>query len=272
MSTQAVQAHNTARLQAPGGARPSLTWSSSLASRAQSWANHLAEIGRMDHDDTPDGENIYSSGGGSPSFSDAVGAWVAERPQYHGEEIGDPNLDFNAVGHYTQVVWPETTQVGMGMARAGDGAVYIVGRYSPAGNMSGLSAWRAGQSGPSPSPSPPKTQDVYFLVNSSKNGQTSSGIAYYNVMGGNDGKQPDKYVDIKKGGHVVWEGATHTATFADGTRVSATVAPDAEVKKAALYSKVGSANIGGKGHGLYKDRIRVLYRVDGWEVSCIYYG
>lgn len=169
----------------------------------------------MEHASTDDGENLYGTTG-NPSFSEAVSAWTAERANYDGQEIGDPNLDFGAVGHYTQVVWPETTQVGMGMARGQNGWTYVVGRYWPAGNVSGLSAWRGGEGGGQQEEEPPKTgggegkKGGFYLVNSYKDGQASSGIAWYNGLGGNDGQRPDKYVDVKKGGVVTWEGATHT--------------------------------------------------------------
>lgn len=52
----------------------------------------------------------------------------------------------------------------------------------------------------------------------------------------------------------------------------ARVDADEKVKAAALYTKVGEATIGNKGHGLFKDRVRVLYEIDGWKVYCVYYG
>jgi len=61
----------------------------------------------MDHARTDDGENIYSSAGNNPSLAEAVDAWVAEGPLYHGETIGEiTREDFNSVGHYTQVWLP----------------------------------------------------------------------------------------------------------------------------------------------------------------------
>jgi hypothetical protein len=40
------------------------------------------------------------------------------------------------VGHYTQMVWRETREVGIGMAQSKHG-LYVVARYSPAGNIVG---------------------------------------------------------------------------------------------------------------------------------------
>lgn len=61
-------------------------------------------------------------------------------------EVCDPGYDFNnggfsgGTGHFTQVVWKESTVLGIGRAESKKGGMkcaYIVGRYKPAGNMGG---------------------------------------------------------------------------------------------------------------------------------------
>ena len=61
-------------------------------------------------------------------------------------EVCDPGYDFNnggfssGTGHFTQVVWKESTVLGIGRAeteKKGMKCAYIVGRYKPAGNMRG---------------------------------------------------------------------------------------------------------------------------------------
>ena len=37
-------------------------------------------------------------------------------------------------GHFTQLLWNATTNVGMGHAIGSDGKVYIAARYTPPGN------------------------------------------------------------------------------------------------------------------------------------------
>ena len=58
----------------------------------------------------------------------------------------DPGYNFNGdgfssgTGHFTQVVWKESTTLGIGRAEVSEGkrkCAYIVGRYKPAGNMMG---------------------------------------------------------------------------------------------------------------------------------------
>ena len=40
-------------------------------------------------------------------------------------------------GHFTQVVWKDSKEVGFGVAQASDGSFYAVANYFPAGNWSG---------------------------------------------------------------------------------------------------------------------------------------
>ena len=42
----------------------------------------------------------------------------------------------SGTGHFTQVVWKSTKELGMGRAKTADGKqTYVVGRYRPAGNI-----------------------------------------------------------------------------------------------------------------------------------------
>jgi len=60
-------------------------------------------------------------------------------------EVCNPGYGFTSennsgTGHFTQVVWKESTVLGVGRAERDDGEMkcaYIVGRYKPAGNMMG---------------------------------------------------------------------------------------------------------------------------------------
>ena len=56
------------------------------------------------------------------------------------DEIKDYNFSKPAkynpkCGHFTQVVWVGSTELGAGFAKSKSGATYVVARYSPAGNM-----------------------------------------------------------------------------------------------------------------------------------------
>lgn len=80
----ALDAHNAAR-SAVGEA--ALTWDATLASAAQTWANHLGAQGPgiLEHDTT--GENLYWQSTSDNPFTNAANAWIAEKSSYNGEAI-----------------------------------------------------------------------------------------------------------------------------------------------------------------------------------------
>jgi pathogenesis-related protein 1 len=125
--------HNEARARV--GVEP-LRWSAQLARHAQQWADELATSGQFRHRDqtgTGYGENLF---GDSDGFgpADAARHWLKERDNYRAGPITAQN--FAAVGHYTQMVWRATTEVGYGVARGRNGVV-IVANYAPGGNLVG---------------------------------------------------------------------------------------------------------------------------------------
>ncbi|MCJ1416717.1 hypothetical protein MMC32_003055 [Xylographa parallela] len=127
---------------------------------------------------------------------------------------------------------------------------------------------------PPPPQSPSHPADGVYLVNSLKAGRWSSGLAYYKQMrrsGGNDGQQPDAYVDIKTDGTVTWEGGVQRGVFPDGDRFSTWLGAAADVAGVETFRQVGWAANAYRAMGVYKDRVRVLYEVGGWAVYTVYY-
>lgn len=115
---------------------PQLTWSDTLAEDAQAWAEQLASIGSLEHaTDTDQGENLWAGSAGGYTTAEQVEDWVSEKSQYTpGTPISYDN--FASTGHYTQMVWSTTTDIGCGSAT--DGVQdYLVCRYYPPGNMLG---------------------------------------------------------------------------------------------------------------------------------------
>lgn len=120
---------------------PNLTWSNSLAAKAQNWAVHQAANRRFKHSkDRGDiGENIAT---GTAAVYDPVALieqWVAEKEYFiPGRDFPycSTTGDYHDVGHYTQLIWRKTTQVGCGTAIS-LGQRYMVCQYSPAGNVIG---------------------------------------------------------------------------------------------------------------------------------------
>jgi uncharacterized protein YkwD len=132
-----LQDHNTYRsaLQLPA-----LEWSPALASDALAWARHLAETDKGQHDQDiigKEGENLWWGTANAFSFSDMVGAWGGEKKSYRDGLFPDCRANRAAVvGHYTQIVWRNTTAVGCALVGNGHND-YLVCRYSPAGNIIG---------------------------------------------------------------------------------------------------------------------------------------
>lgn len=121
---------------------PRLVWSEQLAQDAQRWATRLAHDDRMYHSDSKsrpgEGENLWSGTASYYSPEDMVGAFIAERRHFKAGVF--PNVSMTGkwtdVGHYSQVIWPTTAQLGCALAhnKARD---YLVCRYSPPGNYFG---------------------------------------------------------------------------------------------------------------------------------------
>ncbi|KAH6658698.1 CAP domain-containing protein [Truncatella angustata] len=132
----ALDAQNSARSDVGSAA---LVWDADLAAEAQTWAEHLVSVGDLVHSDVSnEGENLYMGYDSNP-FVNAANLWIDEKSSYSGEVISETN--YMTFGHYTQIVWSSTTNVGMGSATDSNGAVYVVARYSPPGNMIGEAAY-----------------------------------------------------------------------------------------------------------------------------------
>ena len=121
---------------------PPLQMSSSLSAYAQQWAEHLAKDGsRIYHSDCehPDGrslgENIFW--GSSSVFDpvDASNSWYEEKKDYQYAPVG--SAINKGVGHYTQMVWKYTKEMGLGIAYTQKGGIIVVASYYPAGNIIG---------------------------------------------------------------------------------------------------------------------------------------
>ncbi|KAM3611267.1 uncharacterized protein V6R79_015756 [Siganus canaliculatus] len=112
---------------------PGMTYNEELNAAAQSWANHLLAISTLKHSDTKDGENIYNMFSSAPiklTGKEAVDSWYSEVKDY---DWSTPGFTSNT-GHFTQVVWKDSTELGVGIATDGK-KVFVVGQYRPAGNM-----------------------------------------------------------------------------------------------------------------------------------------
>lgn len=140
---QIVRAHNAWRRRA--GVLP-LRWAADLAARAQARAGYLAAHGCViEHGRLPDdvGENLYQAGPlhGAGRKDDlfavtathVVNMWGKESADYSPEH--DTCAENRQCGHYTQIVWPATREVGCGMAVCPTLGQVWVCNYRPRGNI-----------------------------------------------------------------------------------------------------------------------------------------
>lgn len=107
-----------------------LEWNSTLASFASSHASDCA----FAHSGGPYGENLAS---GYPNVTASIIAWGHERTEYDFHKA-----DFDtATGHFSQLVWKATEQVGCGRTNCtGKGDApgwFLVCEYYPGGNVLG---------------------------------------------------------------------------------------------------------------------------------------
>ncbi|MCC6075779.1 CAP domain-containing protein [Pseudomonas sp. GCM10022188] len=128
-----LQEHNRARAQVRV---PPLRWSPQVATSAQRWADHLADSScRMRHSrGSRYGENLFIGTAGYYGVGDAAQAWAAERRRYRGGPLRAHN--WAPAGHYTQMVWRDTRQLGCGVSACDDKEI-VVCHYEPKGNYLG---------------------------------------------------------------------------------------------------------------------------------------
>ena len=132
-----LAAHNAERER--WGKEP-LVWNESLAQQAQAWAHALAANGMFTHarERYGAGENLWRGNSDRLTAEQMVGAFIAEKRYFRPGYFPDVSTtgDWMDVGHFTQLIWPATRQVGCAMA-TGQGYDVLVCRYYPAGNVFG---------------------------------------------------------------------------------------------------------------------------------------
>jgi hypothetical protein len=134
-------AHNRAR--ADFGV-PAVAWNEELAAGALAHAQYMAATGVYGHDQTPgrrkkSGENLWRGQRGLFSYDVMIGVMVEEARHFRPGAFPDNSVngDWHAVAHYTQIVWPTTTEVGCALASSPT-TDYFVCRYAPTGNKDGF--------------------------------------------------------------------------------------------------------------------------------------
>lgn len=123
---------------------PPLTWSNDLAATAAAWVATCTNVDQYTniHDHNPNrsqghpyyvGENIFASGG-TATAQEAVQLWASEQSNFT-----YPSGCNGVCGHYTQIVWRTTLEVGCARGHCA-GITFpstIVCNYGPGGNTGG---------------------------------------------------------------------------------------------------------------------------------------
>lgn len=141
---EALAAHNEVRKKV---GVPGLAWDEKLAKFAQEWGRHLCRGGkqlptlvhRQIRAGSP-GENLWEGASTLPdpyTVSDAVKSWASENKYF---DVRGNRCRGGVCGHYTQLVWRDTTHVGCAVAACAVSdmtATIWVCNYSPGGNVIG---------------------------------------------------------------------------------------------------------------------------------------
>ena len=131
----ALDAHNNYRAKHHVG---KLVLNQELCDIAQKYAEELARTGNFAHSgnsfhDDNIGENLFACYGMKITGKMMTDDWYNEVNQYN---FNNPGY-ISGTGHFTQIVWKGSKQVGFGYAQARDGYYYGVANYYPAGNFIG---------------------------------------------------------------------------------------------------------------------------------------
>lgn len=122
---------------------PDIAYSDTLAVSAQAWADNLRDTHQchLQHSTGNYGENLFWAGAWSNgpmqdiSSTRVVDSWSSEKSNYNYAD--NRCAEGKVCGHYTQVVWKNTTSVGCAVAVCQDNSQVWACQYKPAGNYVG---------------------------------------------------------------------------------------------------------------------------------------
>ena len=137
-----VSKHNSLRKKHSAGALTKLT---AIAKLAQNTADGCKKAKNLVHSGTSYigkwmGQNLYVSGGKAPTGAEVANSWYSEISDYN-FSTGKPKSSSKVTGHFTQLVWIGSKQIGCAVA-TGEWAGYkpsyfVCCNYFPGGNVSG---------------------------------------------------------------------------------------------------------------------------------------
>jgi pathogenesis-related protein 1 len=140
-ASEMLEYHNMARKEL---SIPPMIWNTSIAAYAQEWAEYLANkkgcdlIHRsgLNQKKLDYGENLFwGSSASSYKPIDAAKGWYSEKKDYRYQRVDYDN--YAKTGHYTQMIWASSTEMGAGMAVCPSGEIIVVANYKEHGNIVG---------------------------------------------------------------------------------------------------------------------------------------
>ncbi|KAL5236460.1 hypothetical protein ACI65C_003870 [Semiaphis heraclei] len=117
---------------------PPLILSKKLCKYAEEWANYLSVKGLLEHRPSSSyGENLFCSWTSLPNHRiegrEPVDSWY-EEIKFH--PFGREPTTLKS-GHFSQVVWATSKEMGVGVSSNRSGQIFVVACYDPAGNFLG---------------------------------------------------------------------------------------------------------------------------------------
>lgn len=134
-----LAAHNAERARL--GIKP-LVWSAKLAAHAKKWSQSLAVSDMMEHSaaaaDGSEGENLWFGTKDDYTPEEMVGHFIDEKAMFKRGLFPDVTTTsrWEDVGHYTQLIWKDTREVGCAIT-SNQRRDVLVCRYTPMGNIVG---------------------------------------------------------------------------------------------------------------------------------------
>lgn len=126
-----LELHNTLR-SSKGIA--GLTWSGKLEEAAMAWADKVKSNGcHMAHSGNGYGENVAWNSGSTLTMANVFDMWASEEKDYN----YNSNSCSGVCGHYTQIVWAKTKELGCAMVHCPSNQQFWTCNYYPAGNYVG---------------------------------------------------------------------------------------------------------------------------------------
>ncbi|CAG2063987.1 unnamed protein product [Timema podura] len=134
-ATDCLRAHNDYRRR--HGVEP-LKLNKKICKYSEEWAKYLASRGIMEHRQNNEyGENIFCSWSSNANYkvtgTEPVDNWYSEIKDH---PFGREPRDLKS-GHFTQVVWKGSKELGVAVAKSRNGQIFVVANYSPPGNFIG---------------------------------------------------------------------------------------------------------------------------------------